>query len=222
MAQFPDVNHDPQLNLKTIKLATQEIFDVIDTVIAMAYFEREGWQRSLSLMALDLAPILDRHLSHVRERIEYDNAMFRSHRELAKNSPNFIIGHDIIATDLVINIPEIVPPIQGDERMLDQTIDILSRIAVKHPLKREVRIEVSFDGSYVSVLISWTGSGREEHLLDMFRQFETARTGFAFSERGLGLYLCWQMTRLQGGQLQFGIRDQASHHITMTLLRAGQ
>jgi len=122
----------------------------------------------------------------------------------------------------VINIPEIVPPVQGDERMLDQTIDILSRIAIKHPLKRELRIEVNFDSSYVSVLVSWTGSGREEHLLDMFRQFETARTGFTFSERGLGLYLCWQMTQLQGGQLQFEIRDQASHQITMTLLRAGQ
>jgi signal transduction histidine kinase len=224
MLRLPNFNHQPQRNLKVIHRASQDIVDVIDTVIAMAYLEREPerLREFQSHAEVDLKGILERHILYAHKCIEEDNEDFHHARELAKTNSNFIIGHDIIATNLVVSIPDHLPKAYGDEQMVDQIVELLTKIAVKYPLKRDVRYDAQFDDNSITTTISWTGTGREEHLLDMFHQFASARTGFAFSERGLGLYLSWRLTQLQSGQLHFEIRDQTTHVMTLTLPCAAQ
>jgi signal transduction histidine kinase len=101
--------------------------------------------------------------------------------------------------------------------MIEQTIDILSRIVVKQHLIREVFFKVSLSPTHLTACIGWTGIVREDYLQTMFDQFATAHTGFAFTDHALGLYLCWKMIQLQGGELRLTINDQFKHQITFTL-----
>ncbi|MEM8531089.1 MAG: hypothetical protein AAGF95_09620 [Chloroflexota bacterium] len=222
MVQFPEFGHHPEIWLKVIQHSNREILDVLDTAISVARFERDPKQ-DLTIhphSKIDIATIVNKHIVYVRQRLEEECDIRQSidkNSQCTSNSPD---EQEIIATKLVVNIPDNLPSIHGYKNIIDHIFALLIPIILKVRSKSEVRFSIEFDDQSISTTVGWVAKGSEGNLLEEdFNQFPSALTGFAFYGPSLGLYLSWRMAQQLGGQLHFAIRDQTTHLITLTLPR---
>ena len=221
MLQFPEFGQNPEIWLKVNQHLNREIFDVLDTVISMARFERAPKQ-DLTIhpySEIDIATIVEKHIAYVHQRLEEEHNIRQSIDKNPERTSNSSDKQEITVTRLVVNIPDDLPSIYGYENIIDHIFALLTPIVLKVRSKSEVRFSIEFDDQSISTIVGWVGQGPEPYLLENYNQFPSAHTGFAFSGPSLDLYLSWRLTQQLGGQLHFAIRDQTTHLITLTLPR---
>ncbi len=106
--------------------------------------------------------------------------------------------------DVVLEIPENLPAVEGHQVWLEQVLENLLSNAEKYsPPAKPIVISAEVQGSSVAVRIADSGPGitpdEAEHVFDAF--YRSHRTGEA-PGAGLGLAVCKQLIELHGGDIR--------------------
>lgn len=104
----------------------------------------------------------------------------------------------------VIDLPDGLPPVEGDDDRLAQVLGNLYENAVKYaPEGGDVRTTASSDGTSVTMEVADTGAGiAPEHLPHIFERFRRPGADQTVRGMGLGLYLSRMLVAAQGGRIE--------------------
>lgn len=128
--------------------------------------------------------------------------------------------------DIRWQIPEVLPPVWGDEIYLEKVINNIIDNATKYsPINKPIDISLQTNDNYVHITITDYGPGIPAAEQDkIFERFHRLDRGDSISTRGwgLGLYFSRMFAQAQGGniEVQSPIREDPSYPgtaITITL-----
>jgi len=154
------------------------------------------------LELVDLHPILMESVSQIQKRMDLEDDM-RAHQadadkkqeieKLAKQSVNF-----------KFNIDDNLPTVQLNPLVLEH---IMSDVVwfVTECVNDDNFIISSFDEKWVKVAFGYSTNYFPGHLIDAYKQFETAASSREFSWDSLLLYNIWRRLKAYGGELSINI-----------------
>ncbi|NOK60911.1 MAG: hypothetical protein GFH27_549289n107 [Chloroflexi bacterium AL-W] len=217
LLENPGIFSELEPLLKIIQLSNLKALHVLDTVIALALFEKDPKQdlKQDAYMEINIPDILEWPLTRVHNLIEVER--LRHHD--SQNKSNRASKQHIPVPKLMVNIPAHIPLIYSYRPPIDRILDGMTQVILYISSKIEIYFNVEFDDRHIFTTMGCISMRMEENLLKDFNQFPYALTGFAFYGPSLGLYLSWRMAQQLGGDLHFEIRDQTTHLITLTLPR---
>ena len=104
----------------------------------------------------------------------------------------------------VIDLPDGLPPVEGDDDRLAQVVGNLYENAVKYaPEGGGIRTTATSDGASVTLEVADTGTGiAPEHLPHIFERFRRPGADPTVRSMGLGLYLSRMLVTAQGGRIE--------------------
>jgi len=120
--------------------------------------------------------------------------------------------------ELIIDVPEDLPPIQGDNVRLSQILNNLVSNAVKFTDEGHVRLKAFRDDGYICIEVEDSGIGiAQEDLERIFGKFQQADSAGARRAKGtgLGLPITRQLAELHGGTIL--VQSQLGQGSTFTL-----
>ncbi len=127
------------------------------------------------------------------------------------------------SVELVINIPDNLPPVLADRLRLNQILLNLLSNATKFTEKGAITVEVKqIDGdpAYQQISVTDTGIGmttdQQKHIFDRFQQADSSTTR-KYGGTGLGLAICKQLVELHGGTISVVSRADVGSTFLFTL-----
>jgi signal transduction histidine kinase len=103
----------------------------------------------------------------------------------------------------VVDVPDSLPPAEGDPELLEQILRNLYENAIKYsPDGGDIRTTGASDGESVRIEVSDQGTGiAPEHVPNLFQRFRRPGADPTVRGMGLGLYLSRLLVEAQGGQI---------------------
>jgi hypothetical protein len=206
LAQREDMTKEHPHFLKIIIHHTERMASLIEAVRNNTHTEwlwhRESLLEYYPLESVDLHPILMESVSQIQKRIDLEDDM-RAHQagadkkqeieKLAKQSVNF-----------KFNIDDNLPTVQLNPLVLEH---IMSDVVwfVTECVNDDNFIISSFDEKWVKVTFGYSTNYFPGHLIDDYKQFETASSSREFSWDSLLLYNIWRRLKAYGGELSVNI-----------------
>lgn len=128
-------------------------------------------------------------------------------------------GRDVLLQN---DIPENLPPVEGDENRLQQILYNLIGNALKFTHSGYVRISAAIDGKLIHVSVEDTGIGIDPNRQNaIFSSFEQADGSVArhYGGTGLGLAITRRLVELHGGTIRVESQQGKGSRFTFTLPR---
>lgn len=165
-----------------------------DDLLGDIVLESERLDRMLANM-LSLAAIMAGRLTASTEPVLVGQLVRRAIDEVAKRAPLHAF---------VVDIPDDLPPLEGDPDLLGQVLRNLYENAVKYaPSGGTIRTSGTTGDSSVTVSIEDQGIGiAPEHVGHVFERFRRPGADPTIRGMGLGLYLSRHLIEAQGGTIR--------------------
>ncbi len=122
--------------------------------------------------------------------------------------------------ELIVDMPDGLPPVLADENRVVQILYNLVGNAVKFTVHGHIKTSVRKKGNMLELCVSDTGEGiPEDKLEDIFKSFEQVDSSLTRRHRGtgLGLPITKHLVELQGGTIHVASRLGAGSQFTFTL-----
>jgi two-component system, sensor histidine kinase ChiS len=106
--------------------------------------------------------------------------------------------------EVIIDLPDAMPPVLADENRLIQILYNLIGNATKFTTKGYVKVSARVTGEMLEICVSDTGEGiPADKLTEIFKSFEQVDTSLTRKHggTGLGLYITKQLVELEGGNI---------------------
>ncbi|HLA44448.1 MAG TPA: HAMP domain-containing sensor histidine kinase, partial [Aggregatilineales bacterium] len=187
---------DYQEALAIIEEEADRLTELIENLLAASKLQAEGMR--LNYEDVDLYGLIER----VVER-------FRTQTDIH---------------DLILDFPEKLPIITGDETRLRQVVDNLLSNAIKYsPGGGQIRISGQFDDNLVTISVADSGVGlRPDQLQHVFERFYRADDDLSRATQGtgLGLFLARAVIEAHGGTIQVESEPGKGSVFSFTLPRS--
>jgi hypothetical protein len=206
-----------------------EIHKAIDAVLDAARYERKDLRHSYEEIFFehykseqaDLRQALQKAISQVREKVDFENEMQARSNELA-NALERILSPESEAIRLNINIPDNLPTVIGNPVILEQALADIAWFITNRFMLRKIAFEVGFNDDRVSLIISCTTLASIDQSPDLFQQFDAAPTFLVLDPRSLFLYNSRRILKLYDTQMKFNVEENGvtdnSSKISVTIV----
>jgi len=132
------------------------------------------------------------------------------------------------SVELVINLPDGLPPVWADRLRLKQILLNLLSNAAKFTEQGTITVDAGpaqDDPTYLQISVTDTGIGmtaeQQKHIFDRFRQADSSTTR-RYGGSGLGLAICKQLIEMHGGTITVRSQSGAGSTFSFTLPLASE
>ncbi len=218
MSYISHLSHEFKTPLTSIKAYAESLSDHMES---MSEEERKGFIDVITSETNRLIRMVNKVLDI--SRIEFGQRTLRrklfSLRELLSDVQNSMQpALDEKSLHLIVNLPDDLPLIDGDEDLIKQVFINLISNAIKHsPNNSRIFIEGAEDAVSVKVTVRDEGEGiPEEHLENIFKQFYQVKSGESDGV-GLGLPIVKNIIEQHGGCINVTSKVGEGSAFTFTL-----
>jgi len=218
MSYISHLSHEFKTPLTSIKAYAESLSDHMES---MSEEERKGFIDVITSETNRLIRMVNKVLDI--SRIEFGQRTLRrklfSLRELLSDVQNSMQpALDEKSLHLIVNLPDDLPLIDGDEDLIKQVFINLISNAIKHsPNNSRIFIEGTEDAVSVKVTVRDEGEGiPEEHLENIFKQFYQVKSGESDGV-GLGLPIVKNIIEQHGGCINVTSKVGEGSAFTFTL-----